>query len=171
MSTDPRDEGRYPEFKYPNGSFNAIGIRGAGKTNINYMLSGDFLRDLYRVNGWGTVPTSKLNDWKRAWEGNKFKYFWTRNPTPNLTETALSANQRGWCNASGCYNLPDNANNKNWLKSMCRTGTLTITPTFLPDHIKSNITLSADSKDPKRKLYNYEYIDSKRLPVYIFVFV
>lgn len=164
---DARDEGRYPEFKYPNGSFNAIGIRGAGKTNINYMLSGDFLRDLYRVNGWGTVPTSKLNDWKRAWEGNKFKYFWTRNPTPNLTETALSANQRGWCNASGCYNLPDNANNKNWLKSMCRTGTLTITPTFLPDHIKSNITLSADSKDPKRKLYNYEYIDSKRLPVYM----
>lgn len=139
---------------YPNGSFNAIGIRGAGKTNITYM-SGDFLRDLYKANGWSNVPQSKLDAWRRAWDGNKYKYYWTWNPTPNTTDTPKNAPDGGGAN---------NAQNKNWLKSMCRTGTLTVRSEFLPAG-RSNIQLNADSKDPKTKLYNYEYITSKRLDV------
>ncbi|UOP00066.1 lectin-like domain-containing protein [Kingella potus] len=138
----------------PRGPFNAIGIRGAGKTNITYMTSGDFLRDLYATNGWGNVPQNKLDAWRRAWDGNKYKYYWTWDPTPNTTDTPKLAPDGGG---------RDNAQNKNWLKSMCRTGTLIVRSEFLPAG-QRNMRLSADSTDPKTKLYNYEYITSKRLP-------
>ena len=69
------------------------------------------------------------------------KYYWTWNPTPNTTDTPKNAPDGGGA---------DNAQNKNWLKSMCRTGTLTVRSEFLPAG-RSNIQLNADSKDPKNQ--------------------
>lgn len=47
---------------------NTIGIRGAGSINYNYMSNPDrFLQDVYSRMGWGAVPQSIKDRWRRDW--------------------------------------------------------------------------------------------------------